>query len=151
MPDALRDVAAERQRQITEEGWDDAHDDAHKPGELANAGCGYATSAVCQLMYGTPMNGPPVFWTWGAEWWKPKTPRRDLVRAAALLIAEIERLDRELPRTHGNWAEMSADEAAKMVTPSAEYKAFKAAGCETVGDKRRWDAAVAFERERKER
>lgn len=32
-------------------------------------------------------------------------------------------------------------------TPSPEYLAFKASGCETVGDKRRWDAAVAFERE----
>ncbi|WP_171346570.1 hypothetical protein [Acinetobacter baumannii] len=28
--------------------------------------------------------------------WKPKSPRQDLVRAAALLIAEIERLDREV-------------------------------------------------------
>jgi hypothetical protein len=28
-------------------------------------------------------------------WWKPKDRRRDLVRAAALIIAEIERLDRD--------------------------------------------------------
>ncbi|AKQ30008.1 TPA: hypothetical protein JI225_05075 [Acinetobacter baumannii] len=30
------------------------------------------------------------------SYWKPKSPRQDLVRAAALLIAEIERLDREV-------------------------------------------------------
>lgn len=36
----------------------------------------------------------PPTWPWGAEWWKPKEPRRDLVRAGALIIAEIERLDR---------------------------------------------------------
>jgi hypothetical protein len=31
---------------------------------------------------------------WAEHWFKPKDPRRDLVRAAALCIAEIERLDR---------------------------------------------------------
>lgn len=38
----------------------------------------------------------PDFWPWGDCYWKPKSPRQDLVRAAALLIAEIERLDREV-------------------------------------------------------
>ena len=39
----------------------------------------------------------PYDWpaSWSTDWWKPKTPRRDLVRAAALLIAEIERIDRK--------------------------------------------------------
>lgn len=36
---------------------------------------------------------PPRTWPWEAKWWKPKTVREDLVRAAALLIAEIDRLD----------------------------------------------------------
>jgi len=30
-------------------------------------------------------------------WWKPKGPRRDLIRAAALIVAEIERIDRRAP------------------------------------------------------
>jgi hypothetical protein len=34
------------------------------------------------------------FWPWSLHWWKPKSPRRDLIRAAALIVAEIERLDR---------------------------------------------------------
>ena len=40
--------------------------------------------------------GAPFGWphTWDASWWKPKDRRRDLVRAGALIIAEIERLDR---------------------------------------------------------
>lgn len=38
--------------------------------------------------------GPTTVWPWDWAWWKPKNPRRDLVRAAALIIAEIERLDR---------------------------------------------------------
>jgi hypothetical protein len=37
---------------------------------------------------------PPQQWPWLSKWWKPKDRRRDLVRAAALVIAEIERLDR---------------------------------------------------------
>ena len=32
-----------------------------------------------------------------AAWFKPTTPRRDLVKAGALIIAEIERLDRATP------------------------------------------------------
>jgi hypothetical protein len=33
-------------------------------------------------------------WPWHDDWWKPKDRRRDLIRAAALIVAEIERLDR---------------------------------------------------------
>ena len=36
----------------------------------------------------------PLFWPWDGNRWKPSTPRNDLIKAAALLIAEIERLDR---------------------------------------------------------
>lgn len=34
-------------------------------------------------------------WPWSPEWWKPKDPRRDLIRGIALLIAEAERRDRQ--------------------------------------------------------
>jgi len=33
-------------------------------------------------------------WPWADRWWKPKSVRHDLIRAAALIVAEIERLDR---------------------------------------------------------
>ncbi|HCF3475434.1 TPA: hypothetical protein ACHSVP_002604 [Pseudomonas aeruginosa] len=33
-------------------------------------------------------------WPWDEQWWKPSTARRDLVKACALALAEIERLDR---------------------------------------------------------
>jgi len=33
-------------------------------------------------------------WPWGKEWWKPSDRRRDLVKAGALIAAEIDRLDR---------------------------------------------------------
>jgi hypothetical protein len=38
----------------------------------------------------------PEAWpeNWSATWWKPKDRRQDLVRAGALVISEIERIDR---------------------------------------------------------
>lgn len=38
-------------------------------------------------------------WPWDESWWKPTNRRRDLVKAGALILAEIERLDRaEAPK-----------------------------------------------------
>ena len=94
---AVADVVSERKRQIEREGWTDEHDDSHDAGEMAAAGAAYAINAADQLhpmSQGDGGNEQPVCWPWAPEWWKTKTPRRDLVRAAALLIAEIERIDR---------------------------------------------------------
>ena len=40
-------------------------------------------------------------WPWDAEWFKPSSSRRDLVKAAALLLAEIERDDRAASKAGG--------------------------------------------------
>lgn len=85
---AARDVLAERQRQIQREGWTPEHDDEHCRGELAQAAACYAIGSVgCT-------SGTTMLWPWAMNDWKPKGERRDLIRAAALIIAEIERLDR---------------------------------------------------------
>jgi len=83
-------VIEERFRQVEAEGWSIEHDDAHKAGELARAGSCYARWA------GNPMRGnfAPDEWPWSIEWWKPNGFRRDLVRAAALILAEGEKFDR---------------------------------------------------------
>lgn len=96
MSKAIEDVLAERGRQINEEGWTREHDDQHDAGDLAAAGASYAGSAWLWLRCGAP-DPAPVMWPWAPEWWKPKNARRDLVRAAALIIAEIEKLDRSEP------------------------------------------------------
>lgn len=83
---AVSDVIAERRRQVDEEGCTPEHDDEHTFEELAAAAACYATACPS-----TPM---PIDWPWDAKWWKPKDRRRNLVRAAALLLAEIERVDR---------------------------------------------------------
>lgn len=92
-----RDVLIERHRQVIEEGWDVEHDDQHAPGELASAGSAYAVNASHALQGMSPIDSKhelPVGFPWDEEWWKPKDVRSDLVRAAALLIAEIDSLDR---------------------------------------------------------
>lgn len=98
---AAQDVLAERRRQISAKGWTPEHDDEHSDGALAIAAACYAEQAVSRawLFDDGPDNcyaedGAPRIWPWDREWWKPKNPRRDLVRAGALLLAEIERLDR---------------------------------------------------------
>lgn len=94
----LDEIAAERRRQVEAEGWAPSHDDAHQDGQLAGA-------AACYAMHGLQIGNNALaervrrlardLWPWARGWWKPKDRRRDLVRAAALLVAEIERLDRQ--------------------------------------------------------
>ena len=90
--DALRDVAAERRRQIEREGWTPEHDDGHDSCELAAAAACYAVCADSRQVAKLNYDGARL---WPGRWmFKPKTYRANLVRAAALLLAEIERLDR---------------------------------------------------------
>ena len=98
MSDAARDVLAERARQVNEEGWTPAHDDQHEAGELAAAAGCYAIWGWGGHAYSTKGDEPNP-WPWDRKWWKPSTLRRHCVKAAALLLAEIERIDRaqELP------------------------------------------------------
>lgn len=93
MSQATVDVIAERRRQISAEGWTPEHDDAHRTGQIACAGGLYAQHAFAplELMKLVP---PPLEWPWHPSWWKPTEPRRMLVKAGALILAEIERLDR---------------------------------------------------------
>jgi len=91
---AVLDVAAERQRQMDVEGWTTAHDDAHGAGEMAvAAGCYALCAGECDGVQKDDLK-VPLFWPWHPDWWKPSDKRRDLVKAAALLLAEIERIDR---------------------------------------------------------
>ena len=90
-PLALSLIAAERVRQVSVEGWTPDHDDNHGDGELAAAAASYAWPDL--LTRGTDI---PAAWPWADEWWKP-TPDdriREMVKAGALIVAEIERLQR---------------------------------------------------------
>ncbi|MFP8739184.1 MULTISPECIES: ead/Ea22-like family protein [Enterobacter cloacae complex] len=85
---ALLDVISERQRQRAVEGWTSEHDDAYQNSELADAAACYAINAHNQGF------STPAHWPWAPDWWKQSGPRRDLVKAGALILAEIERIDR---------------------------------------------------------
>lgn len=80
----IAEIAAERRRQVEAEGWTPEHDDGHGRGEMADAAACYASPGAFSF-----------FWPWDEIWWKPTTRRRDLIKAAALIVAEIERLDRQ--------------------------------------------------------
>lgn len=92
MSKAARDVLAERQRQIESEGWTLEHDDGHTNGEMAGAAACYALTAADH--WASSDAAICSVWPWDWSWWKRKDRRHNLVKAGALIIAEIERIDR---------------------------------------------------------
>lgn len=91
---SMKDIAAERVRQINEEGWTAAHDDEHTDGSLAEAAACYAHP----LLQASKPPHLPIGWplSWDPEWWKPSDDRRrDLIKAGALIVAEVDRIDRK--------------------------------------------------------
>jgi hypothetical protein len=105
-------IAEERQRQVEEEGWTPEHDDEHIQGMLAVVGGLYAIPPqwrdvggpavsfdLVELMLQTPV---------ARQWWNPKDRMRDLVRAGALIAAEIDRLQRLNRSQDDEWPERDA-------------------------------------------
>lgn len=100
----LVDIEIERDRQINRERWTLAHDDTHTRGEMALAAACYAAPRrifVAEELAGRAYETFTAYrdaWPWDDKWWKPKDRRRDLIRAATLIVAEIERIDRVAKR-----------------------------------------------------
>jgi hypothetical protein len=92
LSDAEIEVLYERGRQIHVEGWTLEHDAEHTPRPGRKEVGPLAEAASCYVWGFTGVHN--LNWPWAISWWKPKDYRRNLVKAAALLIAEIERLDR---------------------------------------------------------
>ena len=95
----VAEILAERRRQIAVEGWTPKHDERHPFSELALAASAYALAGAAKA---TSVSAPGIieahaaaWWPWEPETFKPKDSRRDLVRAGALLVAALERLDRD--------------------------------------------------------
>ena len=86
----IKDIAEERKRQIRVEKYTSDYDDAHNSnGELAEAAAAYALWAANEL------TAARAFWPWRANTFKPKDRYSDLKRAAAMLVAEMERIKDE--------------------------------------------------------
>lgn len=97
MRHAVNVVLTERLRQLEKEGWTPEHDQEHVSGELAKAAACYAA-------------GQPVVELWPAGWdFKETDKYRMLIKSGALVIAELERIDRVM-----DWADRhgSSDSAA---------------------------------------
>lgn len=105
----VADVLTERRRQVEVEGYTSEHDDEH------NGAGGLVAAAYCYLFGAMlvrvrPELADPVSgcghsgwwgyrildstWPWDRLCWKPGSVRHMLVKAGALIFAEIERLDR---------------------------------------------------------
>lgn len=87
-------IAAERERQISAEGWTPEHDDEHDDGEMAVAAVCYAHFAsLSDIRRNSPGTTARVLedWPWDERWWKPGDRVRELVKAGALIAAEIDR------------------------------------------------------------
>lgn len=91
-------IAEERQRQIEEEGWTKEHDAKHEDNLLAVAAASYAMPEGARTFMLT-QDGDylPLFWPFETKWWKPCPQDRvkELVKAGALIAAEIDRIRNE--------------------------------------------------------
>lgn len=97
MTGALTSIGKERQRQQQVERWTPEDDDGYVSGELALAAACYAERSLAHDNLSSAEQSRlqvPSMWPWHVLWWKPTNRRRDLVKAGALILAEIERLDR---------------------------------------------------------
>ncbi len=89
--EVLNIIAAERGRQIASERYRPEHDDLHREGELAFAAAAYAVGAANDVQA-----DPYGLWpaSWDGDGFKPTGTIRDLIKAGALIVAEIERRQR---------------------------------------------------------
>jgi hypothetical protein len=105
MPSGAEMIHRERERQISKERFDADHDDDHRDNEIVRAATAYLVHYVQRgwkldaqddcLAREYRTDRPNEFWPWSREDWKPKGAIEDLVRAGALIAAEIDRLQRE--------------------------------------------------------
>ncbi|HGM6050655.1 TPA: hypothetical protein ACOEPG_000442 [Stenotrophomonas maltophilia] len=93
----IKAIASERERQLCMEGFSRDSDQQYREGELARAATAYVQLAAMDLQVGSRKHiasqEPPFFWPWAPEWWKPVDARHDLVRAGALIAAQIDLID----------------------------------------------------------
>lgn len=87
------EIAKERRRQIDNKGFNEERDDQYKDNELVKA-------AVCYASYGNLNDNQTADeilayeWPWDDDWWKPTDRKHNLIKAGALIAAEIDRLSR---------------------------------------------------------
>lgn len=93
-------IAAERRRQVEGESWNSMHDDGLENGQLALASACYALESADMASQGfrlgrgginVEVDALGIYWPFDSKDWKPTSPIRNLVKAGALIAAEIDR------------------------------------------------------------
>ncbi|WP_422101879.1 hypothetical protein [Vreelandella sp.] len=113
--EVLFELSNERNRQIHGEGFTLDQDDQWTKGELASLACSYAHHAAIVAHDIVGANEP----TWmpsnmDSKWWKPSLdPRRNLIKSGALILAEIERLDRDAAKAAAHLQSLHAQAMAE--------------------------------------
>lgn len=109
-------IARERLRQVSQEGWSEYHDDGHDYDELAIAAACYALPDRKRESE-RRLAVLPMLWPWDFKFWKPTPDDRicELVKAGALIAAEIDRLQR-LDSSQADESNEQADEMTITVT-----------------------------------
>lgn len=112
----IEEIATERWRQIDGEGFSLWHDDGHTEAQLARAAATYCYMAslgpeqrvaVMRAISGSRETPETqivrALWpsTWSMHWLKSTLVRRDLIKAGAIVVAEIGRLDRVTAHVNG--------------------------------------------------
>lgn len=115
-------IAEERQRQIEKESWTKEHDAEHQIGVLAKAAVCYALPPLTRADVSPDVGKPPFWWPFSKECWKPERNRvRELVKAGALIAAEIDRIQQEQPEVDMNkhaitYAFLKCERCGKIVS-----------------------------------
>ncbi len=99
-------IADERERQISQEGFDDSNDDGNNEGELLMGANAYLQSVLAPNKHPSMKRKfiLDMYWPrqWNPAWFKPTNDMRDLAKAGALIAAEMDR------RMRAHDAEMQA-------------------------------------------
>lgn len=85
----LGEILKERGKQA-KKGYTASSDDRHTENELPQAAIAYALNAALPAA----SVQVPYFWPWDVAAFRPEGRRADMIKAAALLVAEIQRMDR---------------------------------------------------------
>lgn len=119
-------ITVERARQRHVEGYTAAHDDEEESlGQLLFAARAYVLHALMATQQKVFVPEPPPKWPWPRICWKPsEDPIRTLVKAGALIAAEIDRLQRLKAKDEGQ---------AAIVQPAAPWPPCKMTLCPACG------------------
>lgn len=91
--EGIRLLAGERARQMGEEGFSVERDRELYTSELARASQSYVAAALYSQATGNVLGLAPDSWPWPASEFKPSSdPARNLVKAGALIAAELDRM-----------------------------------------------------------